>query len=273
MNIRRISTITTAGTALGMIAGAAFGVGGTQAASPCFDQGPNGPIVVDCPIGGAEFTPIGVPVPAALQQIIDRLVVMPDISSPSESGANEDGKCVLELNGGVATPVDCDVLAALTGPSIAGIGDIVFDPGIGGVTEVPVEDVPVDELPAVDEMGEIDAQVDEVAQPVGDEQTVTDESTVEQQPDNLTADEIVTEEDAPIAEETTIAGTEAPVEDSPETEAIVEVTPSEVAASATQPTGPLPRTGATTMGITLGIALMGLGGGAFAKLAATRRRS
>lgn len=249
MNIRRISTITTAGTALGMIAGAAFGVGGTQAAGLCFDQGPNGPIVVDCPIGGFEFTPIGVPVPEALQQIIDRLGATPDISSPIESGAEEDGECVLELVGEISTPVDCDVLAALTGPSIAGIGDIVFDPGIGGTGEVPAEEVPVD-----------------------DEQTVIDEPIVEEQPENVTADEIGNEDDAPIAEETTIAGTETSVEESPVTEAFVEITRSEVAESVTQPTGPLPRTGATTMGVTLGIALMGLSGGVFAKLAAARRR-
>ena len=35
--------------------------------------------------------------------------------------------------------------------------------------------------------------------------------------------------------------------------------------------GAIPRTGATTMGVTLGLALMGLGGGTFAKIAATRR--
>lgn len=268
MNIRRISTVTTAATALGIFAVTTIGAGGAQAAGPCFEQGPNGPVVVDCPIVETGFTPVTMPIPGALQQIIDGLLSVPDTSGVGDPEG--EGDCTLELVGGISTPIDCDVLAAMTDPTIAGIGDIVFDPTAGGTDEAPA-----DQPSADDGLGDIDAPVDETA----DEQFI-EEQPVEEQPveEQLTAeqparDDTVDTTEGEAVTESPTADTSIEVDQAEVTPTIevgqAEVTPTEV----TEPTtGALPRTGAGLVALTLGLSLMGVGAGTFAKLAAARRR-
>jgi hypothetical protein len=130
------------------------------------------------------------------------------------------------------------------------------------VADDPVSDEPVSDEPVADEPVE-DTTADDAAidEPVADD-PVSDEPVTEDRP----LDELATGDD------TAAEAVDAPIDSGSDID-------TDIAASETAETGEevvsggaLPRTGATTMGITLGLALMGLGGGTFAKIAAGRRR-
>lgn len=282
MNIRRFTRRSITTSTLGLVVLAGISAGGAHAANPCFEAGPNGsPREVPCPISIPQL-----PMPtgnAAFDRLVDALG---DIALPADSTSTDE--CELTLADGRTINIACSLLDGMSTPSLDGLGSIVdgalgdgasapSDPGTDAESDAPAD--PVDDAVAP---ADVEAPADETAPADPATEASTDAPIAPESVDEATADDTVSEE-APAPE--AVESSEAPatpdideVEEADEVDgdtveepAVVEA--SEVAESATQPTGPLPRTGATTMGITLGIALMGLGGGAFAKLAANRRRS
>lgn len=279
MNIRRFTRRSITTSTLGLVVLAGISAGGAHAANPCFEDGPNGsPRAVPCPISIPQLpTPTG---NAAFDRLVDALG---DIALPADSTSTDE--CELTLSDGRTINIACSLLDGMSTPIFDGLGSIVdgalgdgasapSDPGTDAESEAPVD--PVDDAVAP---ADVEAPADEIAPSDPATEASTDAPIAPESVDEAPADDTVSEE-APAPE--VVESSEAPATpeideadevdgDTVEEQAVVEA--SEVTESATQPTGPLPRTGATTMGITLGIALMGLGGGAFAKLAANRRRS
>lgn len=277
MNIRRISSAITTGGIVGLLAVATLGPGPAQAASLlCLEAGPEGPRTVPCPIElpAVESAVAG---NAAFDRLLDSLA---DIALPTDpadaEGQDERAEpdmCELTLADGRVIELPCMGQA---------IGDIVFNPN-PGTDEPPAEERSADE-PATDERPIIPEGSDDIPEepvapeddPVADEPVIEEAVVDEPVADEPVTDEPVTEErpldELSAGDDTADEVGDAPVDSDGEIE-------TDIAASETAETGEevvsggaLPRTGVTTMGITVGLALMGLGGGAFAKIAAGRRR-
>jgi hypothetical protein len=281
MNIRRISSAIVTGGIVGLLAVAALGPGPAQAASLlCLEAGPEGPRTVPCPIElpAVESAVAG---NAAFDRLLDSLADIAIPAKPADAeGQDESAEpemCELTLADGRVIELPC---------MGQGIGDIVFNPN-PGTDEPPAEESPADE-PATDERPIIPEGSDDIPEepvapeddPVADEpvmdEPVEDAMAEDDAIDEPIADEPVTEErpldELSAGDDTADEVGDAPVDSDGEIE-------TDIAASETAETGEevvsggaLPRTGVTTMGITVGLALMGLGGGAFAKIAAGRRR-
>lgn len=291
MNIRSISSAIATGGIIGLLAVAALGPGPAQAASLlCLEAGPEGPRTVPCPI---ELPAVDSAIAgnAAFDRLLDSLADIALPANPADAeGQDESAEpdmCELTLADGRVIELPC---------MGQGIGDIVFNPNPGtdeppaeersadetatderpiipeGSDDIPEEPVAPEDDPVADEpVEDVVADDDAIDEPVIEE-AVADEPVA----DEAVADEPVTEDrpldELAVGDDTADEVADAPVDSDGEID--TDIVASETAETGEEVVsgGALPRTGATTMGITVGLALMGLGGGTFAKIAAGRRR-
>jgi hypothetical protein len=243
MNIRRIATTFTTGGVISLLAVGALGTGSAQAAL-CLEAGPDGPRTVPCPIelSAVESAVAG---NAAFDRLLDSLADIALPAGPTDGDGQDESPepemCELVLADGRVAEIPC---------RMEPIGDIVFNPN-PDTDEPPAEESPA----APEEGGEVaDHSMTPADEPAADEPAI----------DEAADDEPITEQ--PNTNEPAIEA--RPIDELATDIAVSEAT--EMVDTVVSG-GALPRTGATTMGVTLGLALMGLGGGTFAKIAATRR--
>jgi len=263
MNIRRIATTFTTGGVISLLAVGALGTGSAQAAL-CLEAGPDGPRTVPCPIelSAVESAVAG---NAAFDRLLDSLADITLPAGPTDGDGQDESPepemCELVLADGTVAEIPC---------RMEPIGDIVFNPN-PDTDEPPAEESPA----APEDGGEVaDHSMTPADEPAADEPAIDeaadDEPITEQPNTNEPAiDEAADHE--PITEQPNT--NEPAIEARPIDELATDIAVSEATemVDTVASGGALPRTGATTMGVTLGLALMGLGGGTFAKIAATRR--
>ena len=262
MHIRRIIRTTISASLIGTVVLAGMASGQAAAANEiCFEPGPNGlPREVPCPIQIDLLPTPGFIIPG-----------LGEIGSLPSSEPADDDPCTITLPSGIEIP--CYDLSGLTAPGLIGsYDDIVVSP----IEEPQEETAPVEEDTAAE-----DATAEDAAAPESDEAPVEEQEAGEVAVEGLDSPESPVDEstvEAPLDEQPSSDLPEDEVESSDIDSSDIEssdIESSDIESSdIVEPeTGPLPSTGPAAAGILLGLGLMGIGGGAFAKVAASRRRN